>query len=355
LRLPVIVFVATRAHQYTVRGYLRHAGRQAPAVRIESYERLLKARSVSVGTYVFADLERLTPTQLEKASIVWSQLELAGARLLNHPTRAMRRYELLRTLAEHGSNMFDAYRLTEARRPKRFPVFLRDENRHFDILSPLLATAEALDAAIAGLSAQGHYRDGVLMTEFRDTADEHGIYRKYSAFRICDAIVPAHVYFSRQWMFRRPDTMPLTPALLAEERNYVEADPHERQLRDIFELARIDYGRIDYGVDPEGGIQVWEINTNPTLIETVRVPGREATVALMDSRIASALGAVDSPDPTRKTIRIHLNQRCDPSLPTPGQKVAKVAVPVLRALGMGRYEDRLKRRAKALLRSLDGS
>ena len=37
-----------------------------------------------------------------------------------------------------------------------------------------------------------------------------------------------------------------------------------KQLREIFDLAQIEYGRIDYGM-LDGKVQCWEINTNPGL------------------------------------------------------------------------------------------
>jgi hypothetical protein len=40
---------------------------------------------------------------------------------------------------------------------------------------------------------------------------------------------------------------------------------HVNELRKVFQLAGVDYGRIDYGVC-HGRIQVWEINTNPVII-----------------------------------------------------------------------------------------
>ena len=45
----------------------------------------------------------------------------------------------------------------------------------------------------------------------------------------------------------------------------VDANPHQRELRAVFAEAGIDYGRIDYGVGPHG-LEVWEINTNPTIV-----------------------------------------------------------------------------------------
>src|SRR2546430_577175 len=104
--------------------------------------------------------------------------------------------------------------------------------------------------------------DELLVTEFCDTADGAGIYRKFSAFIVGDRVVPRHVFFSRRWMLKVPDLV--TDALVAEERTYVETNPHEHELRAIFDLAGLEWGRIDYGVR-DGALQIWEINTNPQL------------------------------------------------------------------------------------------
>jgi len=49
-----------------------------------------------------------------------------------------------------------------------------------------------------------------------------------------------------------------------EERRYLDGNPHADWIRDVFRLARIDYGRIDYGF-VDGRPQAYEINTNSTI------------------------------------------------------------------------------------------
>ena len=41
-------------------------------------------------------------------------------------------------------------------------------------------------------------------------------------------------------------------------------NPHAEAVREVFEIARIRYGRIDYGIR-DGRLQTWEINTAPVL------------------------------------------------------------------------------------------
>src|SRR4249920_50075 len=56
------------------------------------------------GTYIFADLETLSPAQMRVATDLAGELAHAGDRiqLLNHPARVLRRYELLRVLYDSG-------------------------------------------------------------------------------------------------------------------------------------------------------------------------------------------------------------------------------------------------------------
>jgi hypothetical protein len=88
------------------------------------------------------------------------------------------------------------------------------------------------------------------------------------------------------------------PDRLREEESYLDTNPHEDELRSIFELAEIDYGRIDYSLS-KGGIQVWEINTNPMifapadLVKTERLGFKQKT----SQEVASAFEAINGRGP----------------------------------------------------------
>jgi len=112
----------------------------------------------------------------------------------------------------------------------------------------------------------------------------------------------------------------------------MESNPHESWLRETFALARIDFGRIDYGL-LDGVPQVWEINTNPTLARPVHGPPRaerERNRALLQ--------------PTRQMFhdrfRAELEALC---VPSPGSR----DVPVVIDLGVRR---RLRAEARAAQR-----
>jgi hypothetical protein len=261
----VIHYLACGEHVRTLRPFL---GRWAPdfAERIElvPYEVLMGRTRLRPGTYVFSDVERLDPEATRRLTELWERLsETEGFRLVNHPSRSMRRYELLRMLRERGSNRFGLYRLDEERSALRYPVFLRGENDHRGSRTPLLGDPAELAAALLGLRRRMGSLDGVVVVEFCDTSDPDGVFRKYAAYCVAGRILPIHLMFSRRWMVK--SSVGRRWRELREERAYVEGNPHEERLREIFRWARIDYGRIDYGV-LDGSIQTWEINTNPTLL-----------------------------------------------------------------------------------------
>ncbi|MEE8116733.1 MAG: hypothetical protein V3T28_06470, partial [Gemmatimonadales bacterium] len=249
----MIWYLATHPHTYTIESYLETYGKPvAGRFRVETYTSLFfgaQKFEARPGTYIFSDIERMSPMVARRAARAWKMIaDLGGdARILNHPTRSMRRYELLRTLYESGDNAFNAYRLVECRRPRRWPVFIREEHQHTKNLTPLLHTPEELEAAVAKISARGDTREDKLVVEFCDTQDDQGLFYKYAAFRIGERVIPWHLWASRRWVVAGP-TRVKTPEVLEKRRRYVKTNPHERELREIFRLARIDYGRIDYAM-----------------------------------------------------------------------------------------------------------
>lgn len=305
----MITYLVTRQHFDTITEYLKTYGRNlASRPKLLFYDQLTNTRRLRAGTYIFSDIERLSPADAEMAAQVWEDLSKAGeqVRLLNHPTRSLRRYELLRTLYERGSNTFNIYRLTEQRTPQRFPVFIRGEHDHKGNLTPLLHTQEELAAAISKLWSQGQSRENKVIVEFCNTADASGMFRKYSAFIVGEQIIPAHLLFSQHWMTKAGAAVKhIGEDMLQEERHYMEGNPHERSLKDIARLAHIEYGRIDYAV-LDRAIQVWEINTNPLLplplLNHAVVPAQVPVLDYSMRQFSTAFVALDCTE--RSTVYI---------------------------------------------------
>jgi len=299
---PAIVYLVTAEHAYTMGKFLDSWGRAwRDRIRVVSYAEALATprsglrarlpgarRLPERATWIFSDVERMTPAAATSAAALWERLAAAGARLLNHPTRSMRRYELLRTLHARGRNRFGVYRADEVRRPERYPVFLRDAHEHTGSRTPLLADEAALDAALADLLSSGASRADTLVVEFCDTADAAGCYRKYSAFVVDGRVLPRHLFFAHEWQVKTATSY--APGHLEEERRYLAANPHEATLREIFALARIDWGRIDYALLGDA-VQVWEINSNPMILtaahaeDGARRPVHEAFAARLDAEL----------------------------------------------------------------------
>ncbi len=294
----MLYFLTTRDHRYTLNEYRSGRGQ---AVRDRITIRPYEARNIrlTTGTYIFSDLERLSAWQRRRAGRLARRLRSAGCQTLNDPDTSLMRVDLLRSLQRGGHQSLAIARETENPAGLRFPVFLRREDDHDGNLTDLLQSADDLERAL------GEHK-GALVVEFINTADAEGVYRKYSAFRVGDQIVPRHVFFSRHWMQKHADLT--DPGYLDEERAYVEANPHQSAVLDVFELARIEYGRVDYSV-LDGRLQVWEINTNPSLAGPISdlKPEREHVHALFATRMNRCLADLDAKGPESGRLVLNLN------------------------------------------------
>jgi hypothetical protein len=322
----MIFFLLCRAGNHTIRdSYLYQFPGIAERVRVFNYEGVFIQHELPSGCYVFTDLERLTPEARRGVSIFYDHLGKFGPRIrrLNHPTRSLMRYDLLRTMHQSGINDFDVYRVTEERRPQRYPVFLRREDDHAGPISVRLENRAALDRAIRRAIDRGYPRDRLLIVEFRDVRDEDGLIRKYGAYCIDGTVIARHLIITSDWVAKVSNVTKTAPYMSVEEQvraeaQYIEENPHADQIGKIFKLARIDYGRIDYSVR-NGRILVWEINTNPVIAEPRGLDGglrHRAVIEPSVRRLSETILRLDSGLPVGRlridpTIRERLG---DPAL-----------------------------------------
>lgn len=300
----MIYYLSTQKHNYTIVDFLAGPGKSlAERITPMSYRDFRRLEFLPYGTWIFSDVDRLSGSQSAQIMPHWRALKDAGVPVLNDPINSMRRYELLRALHEAGSNDFDAYMFTEHRRPKRFPVFVRKAADHGGAHSALLPDQAALDAELTRLEAENVWPGDKLIIEYVETADKAGIRRKYAAMRIGDRLIPRQILHSREWVIKRHDLH--EPAFVAEEIDYLANGKDAERLMAIFDLANMQFGRIDYAF-ANGRLQVFEINANPTIL------GRRSTAALDDpdsprgatyrgvmERITAALAALDIGDGPR--------------------------------------------------------
>jgi hypothetical protein len=306
----MIHFVVGAEGSWSFRYYLDEEGAALrDRMRIVLYDDLAQLDRLRLGTWVFTEIDRLNNAERELARRACERLATVNgyARVMNHPDRVLLRYDLLRAASAAGMNRFQARRAADigfgrdsrttrsdgnvtAASALRYPVFVRFANRHTGNLTPLLESPAQLEAALAALMSSRHRLHELLVVEFCDTKDEHGIYRKYSAYKIGDRVVPRYLECSRDWMVKW-DWRIFDRVRADEEIRYLETNPHEAWIREIFEVAGIDYGRVDYGV-LDGVPQAWEINTNPTIGRGPgpRVPYRP-DIAAYKEMLAPAFGA----------------------------------------------------------------
>jgi hypothetical protein len=297
----LIRYLACAGHdRYTMRRFRRSwAGAFRGRIRIYSYER--PPRRAAPGLWIFSDLERLRPSERSAATEMYARLAAAGPafRVLNDPRRALGRLDLLRALAARGLNAFRAWRVDEPLAGARFPVFVRAAESHEGSLTGLLQGPEEVARAIRGLGRRRG--EDLLVVEFLDTSDGYGTFRKYSAMRIGPALFPRHLLFDARWVVKRP--VLVDDALLREEQEFLDSFPHKEQVARAFEIAGIEYGRIDYGL-LDGRIQVWEINTNPVLIPAPRsvAPARLPRNLVFAKQACEAMRALEEHLPAGEPV-----------------------------------------------------
>ena len=301
--------------------YLEYWGRELAqsGVRVLSYEQLLAETRFDPTTYVFTTFDEMRGPMARYVAALAAELRLSPhVRILNDPSRVLRRFDLHAALWRHGRNSFRSFRANGDWSAARYPVFLRSEGAHDGAFSPLLLSAAEVDAWIGRALTLGRPVEDLLVVEFCDTADADGFYRKYAAFHVDGRIVPRSLNYGRSWMLKFGGN-DLSMAVAREELEYVQNNPHEEELREIFGIANIDYGRIDYAM-LAGKVQTWEINLNPTIGRGLRPSRRvidpqlrdirEETKQLFYARFNAAWAAVGAQSPGRAAPPIEI--RVDP-------------------------------------------
>ena len=263
----MIFFLTTPAGRHVVDEYLCWKGEgDRGFLRSVPYGKVPSSGLLPSGVYIFADIERLGPGAEKAAGNLWERLQADPSRwlTLNRPGRTLRRLELLRCLHREGINRHRAWPVLETPPPDaRFPLFLRIEADHAGARSRLLEGPEEYRRALEEWTAGGKNLEGWIACEYAGHRRPDGFFAKYAAFCMAGEVVPRGILFGREWQVK--DSTVFNEDLLREERAYVRENPHAPALRRIFDLAGVDYGRVDYGLDAEGRICVWEINTNPQI------------------------------------------------------------------------------------------
>jgi tetratricopeptide repeat protein len=149
-----------------------------------------------------------------------------------------------------------------------FPFLLRAVGFHTGRYFVRIETADELRAA-----AQGFSSEDVCLIEELDARDSDGFFRKCRVMFIDRKTYPIHLAISRHWKvhYFRAD-MAESPDNRAHDRTFLDDMPAAVGPRGIAALERIcaaldlDYGGIDFAVNADGDILVFEANATMVLV-----------------------------------------------------------------------------------------
>ena len=255
----MILIVTTRDHRYTHETLHREPSLDLDVV---TYDQVLRRRSPHKATHVFTDLDRLSDWELHEAALLFRDLKARGMTALNDPARFLGRSGMLRSLHHAGINHFDVYRVDSLERPKRWPVFLRLEGNHAAPVSGLLESEDELDSALEAAVAQGAPKAALLIIEYAAEPIRPGVFRKLSVFRVGDRFLGYTCVHEDSWIVKYGKAGVASEDMYEEEYALVRDNPFAEAVKPAFDLAGLDYGRVDFGL-VDGKPQIYEINNNP--------------------------------------------------------------------------------------------
>jgi hypothetical protein len=287
----MVIFFVTRPHHYTLAEAL--AAAPSGSVEVIYYGRAFAAKQLPHATYVFSDLDRLNPPQIQYAAELRRQLVLAGCRVLNDPASFVGRLALLRRLYAAGINRFTAYPAVPMPSPERWPVFLRLEAGHQPPLTGLLSDPAELAHHTTALLDAGVPPEQLIVVEFSAEPLACGLWRRLSVFRIGDRLFADSCVHDRSWIAKIGEDGIAPLSVYADELRIMRENPYGQAMLRVFELAGVEYGRVNFGLVADRP-SVWEINTNPMVefLGDTPSPFRSETRRLFRDHYLTALAAL---------------------------------------------------------------
>lgn len=254
----MIIVLTTPSQTFTVQALTALDGR----VRAVSYAAAFAAPALPRATYVFTDFDRLLPEGMEAVIGLHRRIAAAGGRTINDPGRFVGRLALLRALHRAGINPFTAWPAVPCPEPDRWPVFLRRQRGHRGPLSGLIHDPVTLQAAIDDALASGTVPDDLIVVAYCAEPTEDGLFRRLAVYRIGDVYVADGCVHERHWVAKIGTPGITGPGAHEEELRIVRDSPWSAAAAAVFELAGVEYGRVDFGL-VGGRPCFYEVNTNP--------------------------------------------------------------------------------------------
>jgi hypothetical protein len=166
-------------------------------------------------------------------------------------------------------------------------------------LTDLIWDQASLEQAVEAAIASGYPRNTLMIVEYAGQPVRDGVFRKSSVYRLGDHFVPDIWWYSRTWNVKADEAGLADEELYKEELRLIRENRYPREVERAFELANIDYGRLDFGL-VDGRACIYEINFNPMLYgpRSHPVPERAESLRLRWSKLQAAFHAIDSREDT---------------------------------------------------------
>jgi len=143
-----------------------------------------------------------------------------------------------------------------------FPMLLRSPGFHNGFFFEPVDRADQLRSVASQLPG-----DEALLISFQDTRSPDGMLRKYRMMCIDGALYPIHLAVSRNWKVHYASSLMRDSSEFRREEARYLSDPESvigaRAMRALESIARtmdLDYGGIDFGIDANGDVVVFEAN-----------------------------------------------------------------------------------------------
>lgn len=148
-----------------------------------------------------------------------------------------------------------------------FPLLLRVPGFHMGEHFVQVETPEALSAAVAELPGAGRAGAELLAIEYLDARGADGCSRKYRVMMVDGVLYPLHLANSPNWKIHYFSAdMQDRPEHRAEEAHFLEnmedalGTRAVDALRQLQTMLGLDYGGVDFGLNQEGEVLLFEAN-----------------------------------------------------------------------------------------------
>ena len=242
---------------------------------------------------------------LDKAETV---LQATSAPVINHPGAVRRTGRVQVADRVRGLPGIVAPRMTLHRRDALaadpglgWPVLVRSLGFHTGEHFVRVENSAQLASAVAGLPG-----DELLAIEYLDTRSDDGIFRKYRVLTIDGGLYPLHLATSREWKVHY-FTADRGREFDAQERAFLENPESAIGTGAFASLHRVatalacDYGGIDFALDRDNRVVVFEANPTMAIVLPAAHPDQAYRRVAADAAVAATRAMIYD---RRRVIRV---------------------------------------------------